>query len=182
MAIPAAAQTTPRTEISAGYQFVTFSVEDGENESIPKGWYFEVAGNLNPMLGVVFQVGGNYKRFEESVTIGTVTIAAEADVKVHEFLGGLRLSARDNPKLVPYGQLLVGAINGSVELTGTVPGIPSFTQEESSTNFALMVGGGVNFGFTESIGVRFGVDYLRIFEEDAGSNVFRFHTGIVFSR
>ena len=58
VALPAAAQTFPRTEISGGYQFVTFSVE-GENESIPKGWYFEVAGNLNPMIGLVFQVGGN---------------------------------------------------------------------------------------------------------------------------
>jgi hypothetical protein len=69
VALPAAAQTFPRTEISGGYQFVTFTVED-ENESIPKGWYFEVAGNLNPMIGLVFQVGGNYKTFEESVTVG----------------------------------------------------------------------------------------------------------------
>ena len=67
VAVPVSAQTAPRTEISGGYQFVTFSV-DGENESLPKGWYFDVAGNLTPMLGVVFQVGGNYKTFEESVT------------------------------------------------------------------------------------------------------------------
>jgi opacity protein-like surface antigen len=188
LAIPASAQTFPRTEISGGYQFVTFSVEgpngEDENESIPKGWYFEVAGNLNPMLGVVFQVGGNYKTFEESVTVGGGTFATEADLRVHEFLGGLRLSARDNPKLVPYGQLLVGGINGSFELTATstIPGIPGFSTEDSSTNFALVFGGGVNVGFTERTGIRFGVDYLRIFEEDAGSNVFRFHTGIVISR
>lgn len=188
MAIPASAQTTPRTEISAGYQFVTFSVEgvngEDDNESIPKGWYFEVAGNLNPVLGVVFQVGGNYKTFDESVTIGGGTFSTEADLKVHEFLGGLRLSARDNPKLVPYGQLLVGGIHGSFELTATstIPGIPGFSTEDSSTNFALMFGGGANVGFTDSTGVRFGVDYLRIFEEDAGSNVFRFHVGVVISR
>ena len=74
VAFPSAAQTFPRTEISGGYQFV-FSVED-ENESIPKGWYFEVAGNLNPMIGLVFQVGGNYKTFEESVTVGGGTFTA----------------------------------------------------------------------------------------------------------
>jgi hypothetical protein len=184
MAIPASAQTTPRTEISGGYQFVTFSVDEGDSESIPKGWYFDVAGNLNPMIGIVFQVGGNYKTFEESVTIGGGTFTAEADLKVHQFLGGLRLSARDNPRLVPFGQLLVGGINGALELTttSTIPGIPAFSQEDSSTNFALLFGGGLTFGFTDTAGVRFGVDYLRIFEEDAGSNVFRFHVGLTVGR
>ena len=86
--------------------------------------------------------------------------------------------------MVPYGQLLVGGINASVELTATstIPGIPAFSEEESATNFALVFGGGVNFGVAESTGIRFGVDYLRIFAEDAGSNVFRFHVGVVFGR
>ncbi len=185
VAIPAAAQTTPRTEISGGYQFVTFTVED-ESESIPKGWYFEVAGNLNPMIGLVFQVGGNYKTFEESVTIGGGTFTAEADLDVYQFLGGVRLNARNNPRLVPYGQLLVGGINGSVEVTttSTIPGIPAFSSEDSSTNLGLVVGGGVNFGVTDRTGIRFGVDYLRIFAEDEGdgSNVFRFHVGVVIGR
>jgi opacity protein-like surface antigen len=183
VAMPVSAQTVPKTEISVGYQFVTFSVDE-DSESLPKGWYFDVTGNLNPMIGVIFQVGGNYKTFEESVAIGGASFTATADVKVHEFLGGLRLSARDNPKLVPYGQLLVGGINGSVELTttSTIPGIPTFSEEDSSTNFALVFGGGVNFGVSENTGIRFGVDYLRIFEEDAGSNVFRFQVGVVFGR
>jgi opacity protein-like surface antigen len=183
VSVPVAAQTTPRTEISGGYQFVTFSVDE-ESESLPKGWYFDVAGNVSPMLGIVFQVGGNYKTFEESVTLGGGTFTATADLKVHEFLGGVRLSARDNPKLVPYGQLLVGGINGSIDLTttSTIPGVPAFSQDDSSTNFALVLGGGVNFGVAESVGIRFGVNYLRIFEEDAGSNVFGFHVGVVVGR
>jgi opacity protein-like surface antigen len=183
VSVPVAAQTTPRTEISGGYQFVTFSVDE-ENESLPKGWYFDVAGNVSPMLGIVFQVGGNYKTFEESVTLGGGTFTATADLKVHEFLGGVRLNARDNPRLVPYGQLLVGGINGAIELTATstIPGVPGFSEDDSSTNFALVLGGGVNFGVAENVGIRFGVNYLRIFEEDAGSNVFGFHVGVVIGR
>jgi opacity protein-like surface antigen len=191
VATPVSAQTSPRTEISGGYQFLTFSVDedtalDGvdNDQSLPKGWYVDVAGNLNPMIGIVFQVGGNYKTFEESIAIGGGSFTASADLKVHEFLGGARFNVRKNPKLVPYGQFLVGAINGSIELatTSTIPGLPSFSQEESTTNFALEVGGGVNFGVAENVGIRFGVDYLRVFAEDAGSNVFRFHTGIVIGR
>jgi opacity protein-like surface antigen len=183
LAVPAAAQTFPRTEISGGYQFVTFSVND-ESESIPTGWFFEVAGNLNPTIGLVFQVGGNYKTFEQSVTLGGGTFTAEADLDVYQFLGGVRLNARDNPRLVPYGHLLAGGINGALELTATstIPGIPSFSQEDSSTNFGLLFGGGVNFGVTDNTGIRFGVDYLRIFAEDDGSNVFRFHVGLVIGR
>ena len=182
-AIPVSAQTVPRTEISGGYQFVNYSV-DGEGESLPKGWYVDVAGNLTPIFGVVFQVGGNYKTFDESVTIGGGTFTATADLKVHDFLGGVRLSARGNSALVPYGQVLAGAVTSSIELTAssTIPGVPGFSQEESATNFALEVGGGVNFGFTDSVGIRFGVDYLRVFAEDEGINAFRFHAGVVFGR
>jgi opacity protein-like surface antigen len=111
-------------------------------------------------------------------------LTATVDLDVYEFLGGVRLSARGNPRLVPYGQFLVGGINGSVELTtsSTIPGLPSFSEEDSTTNFALEVGGGVNFGVAENVGIRFGVDYLRVFAEDAGSNVFRFHAGLVVGR
>jgi opacity protein-like surface antigen len=157
-----------------------------KDQSIPKGWYFEAAGNLTPMLGLVFQVGGNYKTFEESVTVGGGTFTAEVDLDVYQFLGGVRLNVRNNPRLVPYGQVLLGAINGSVELTttSTIPGIPAFSEEDSSTNFGVVFGGGVKFGVAENTGIRFGVDYLRIFAEDEGegSNVFRFHVGVVFSR
>lgn len=180
---PVRAQTTPRTEISGGYQFLTFSV-DGDNESVPKGWYFDVAGNLSPVLGVVFQVGGNYKTFDESISIGGGTFTASADLKVHEFLGGLRLSERENAAFVPYGQLLVGGINGSVELTtsSTIPGVPAISQEESSTNFALVLGGGAHVAIGDNTAIRFGVDYLRIVAEDNGSNVFRFQLGLVLGR
>jgi opacity protein-like surface antigen len=69
-----------------------------------------------------------------------------------------------------------------VTTTSTIPGIPSFSQEDSATNFALEAGGGVNFGLTERTGIRFGVDYLRAFADDNDVNAFRFHAGVVFSR
>ena len=83
------------------------------------GWYFDVAGNLTSMLGVVFQVGGNYKSFEESATIGGITATATADVKVHDFLGGVRLNLRSNKAVVPFGQVLTGGINGSVKASAS---------------------------------------------------------------
>lgn len=185
VAVPVSAQSTPKVELSGGYQFLNFSL-DGENESLPVGWYFDVAGNLTPMLGVVFQVGGNYKTFDESVTIGGITATASADLKVHEFLGGVRANFRSGSAVVPFGQFLVGGINGSVKVSAstTIPGQPpiAFDDEDSTTNFAIQAGGGVNFGVTDSIGLRAGADYLRVFAEDAGANLFRVHVGVVISR
>lgn len=183
--VPASAQTTPKVELSGGYQFLNFSL-NGENESMPVGWYFDVAGNLTRMLGVVFQVGGNYKTFDESVAIGGITATASADLKVHEFLGGVRMNLRSNSAVVPFGQFLVGGVNGSVKVSAstTIPGQSpiTFEDEDSGTDLGLQAGGGVNFGLTDAIGLRVGADYQHIFAEGDGANLFRFHVGVVIGR
>ena len=186
VAIPASAQEVPKVELSGGYQFLNFSVE-GESESMPVGWYFDVAGNLNPMLGVVFQVGGNYKSIDESFTVGGITANASADLKVHEFLGGVRVNLRSSGSpIVPFGQVLAGAINGSASVSAstTIPGMPPITidEEASGTNFALELGGGVNFNLSDAFGLRVGADYLRVFEDEGGGNLFRFAVGVVIGR
>ena len=186
VAIPASAQEVPKVELSGGYQFLNFSVE-GESESMPVGWYFDVAGNLNPMLGVVFQVGGNYKSIDESFTVGGITANASADLKVHEFVGGVRVNLRSSGSPIgPFGQVLAGALNGSASVSAstTIPGMPPITidEEASGTNFALELGGGVNFNLSDAFGLRVGADYLRVFEDEGGGNLFRFAVGVVIGR
>ena len=185
IAVPASAQTVPKVELSGGYQFINFSV-NGANEALPVGWYFDVAGNLTPMLAVVFQVGGNYKTFDESATIAGITATASADLKVHEFLGGVRLNLRSNKAVVPFGQVLVGAFNGSVKVSAsaTIPGQApiTFDEEASGTDVGIQAGGGVNFGLTDTVGLRAGADYLNVYVEGDGAHLFRFHIGVVIGR
>src|SRR4029450_3284260 len=80
--LPVAAQT-PKIEISGGYQFLNVSadlesIDTGEipvrdvDQSLPTGWYIDLAGNLNRHFGVVFAAGGNYKSFSESATFAGV--------------------------------------------------------------------------------------------------------------
>jgi opacity protein-like surface antigen len=179
--LPVAAQSVPRIEVSGGYQFLNVSIE-GESESFGTGWYADIAGNLNRMFGIVFEVGGNYRSETVTETFGGVRATATADLSIHEFMGGIRFNARPNPTVVPYAQLLAGgtSLSAKVSASGSVGGFPiSFSEEDSQTNFGLQAGGGVNFMFTERVGVRVGVDYLRIFEEDSGANVFRFAAGVV---
>src|SRR5215510_12869938 len=136
----ASAQTVPNVEVSGGYQFLNLAIE-GQNESLPAGWYADVAGNLTPLLGIVFQVGGNYRTLDESVALGGVAATVTADVSVHEFLGGVRLNLRSNPAIVPFAQVLAGGIHGSADVSAsaTLPGIPpiAISQEVSGTHFGL---------------------------------------------
>ncbi len=180
IARPAAAQTTPNAEVSAGYQLLNLSFDD-ESQSLSTGWYVDVAGNLNRLLGVVVEVGGSYKSIEESATIAGISASASADVKVHQFMGGVRLNSRKNRTVIPFGQVLAGAVNGSLSVSGsaTVGGETLFSTnaEGSGTDLAMQFGGGVTIGLTETIGVRVGADYMHIFADD-GPNVFRFVAGI----
>lgn len=139
------------------------------------------------MIGIVFQVGGNYKTFEESFSAGGVTATSTVDLKVHEFLGGVRVNASTGTAVTPFAHVLAGGINGSVEATASasIPGQPplSFSDSDSGTDFGLEIGGGVNFGLSDRVGLRVSADYLRVFgEEDSGANLFRFSVGIVLGR
>jgi opacity protein-like surface antigen len=55
----------------------------------------------------------------------------------------------------------------------------TINESDSGTDFGLQVGGGVNVMVTAKAGVRVGADYLRVFSEDQGINMFRFTAGIV---
>ena len=177
---PATAQGFPRTEVSGGYQLLEFRAAD---ETLSKGWYADVAGNLTRYLGIVFQVGGNYKEVTRSFTNAGVTITATGDLHVHQFMGGVRINARTRA-VVPFGEFLVGGINGSTRGQGSAVAngqtLFSTSASDSSTEFALQAAGGANIMFTDRIGVRGTVGYIRLFGEDEGVNILRVAGGVVF--
>jgi hypothetical protein len=156
---PAAAQDVPAVEVSGGYNFLrVFDDELEGEENFPKGWYADVAGNITPTLGVVGALFGTYKTIED------------VDFSVHGFMAGVRLSGRNNPTVVPFGEVLVGAARSKAEFGGF---------DESETDGLLQLGGGVNFIATTNVGVRVGAAYVRVFSEDEGTNVLRFTAGLV---
>lgn len=176
----AMAQDARKMDVSAGYQMLRLGGEDGETMGV--GWYGDLSANLKGNLAAVFQVTGNYKSYSESLTISGVTGKADVDLKVHSFMGGARLSAPMSA-ITPFAQVLVGGINasadGSTSVTGGGTTIFSASGSESSTEFAMQVGGGVNVKMTDRIGLRVGADYIRIFA-DEGANAFRLGVGAVF--
>jgi opacity protein-like surface antigen len=180
----AQAQSTPKFEVSGGYQLLHLGGD--ASETLPTGWRADVAASVGPVFSAVFEVGGNYKTIEETETIAGVTATATADLRVHEFMGGGRFSARSR-NVTPFAQVLVGGVHGSAKFTGTVTGngetFFSTSGSDSSTDLGVAIGGGATFNFTEYFGFRAAIDYLRVFPGEQGVsdlNTYRFSAGVVF--
>jgi hypothetical protein len=165
LARPAAAQ--PKAEISAGYNWLGAKASgDEEMTKFPKGFYFDVAGNVTPVISIVGQVTGNYKKFEDE----------DFNLKVHTFMAGVRASS---PGMVRgFGQVLFGAVKLNAS---------DGTDKASETDMGIDVGGGVNVMGSGAVGLRLGVDYLRVMAKDDGDllggdnlNGFRFTVGVTF--
>jgi hypothetical protein len=94
-------------------------------------------------------------------------------------MGGVRVAARTNPKVVPFGQVLLGAARLSGGVTASGPEVSVIAATDADTEFALQIGGGVNLMTSGHFGVRLGADYRRIFISDGGENEFRLVAGVV---
>jgi hypothetical protein len=172
----AIAQDRKPFEFSAGYQLI--GIQGDVDETLGKGWYADLSGNLSRFMAAVFEVGGNYKTFRATETDQGMTLSAEADLRIHEFMGGIRIQAAPRP-VTPFAQFLVGGTHSSLKASASLNG-SSFEVSDSSTDLVTQIGGGVTFRLTNRIGVRAATDYIRIFNEEAGLNGFRFAAGAVF--
>jgi opacity protein-like surface antigen len=164
-------------ELSAGWRVLNI-----EEQTFLAGWYADVVGNITRTFGVVAEVGGHYKSFDETRSVGGIQVAVSADARVHTFMGGVRFSVPQNPRITPFVQALVGLAHGAVDAEGstTVAGQTfTFDESASTSDAAIDLGGGVNIGLTDSMRLRLAGSYFRVFEEDAGNGV-RFAAGIVF--
>ena len=170
-ATPAAAQDTPKAEISAGYNYLQAKqADEDEWTKFKKGWYFDVAGNLTETFSVVGQVTGNYKTFEDPAGF-----EPDFKLKLHTYMFGVRGSSPGRVR--GFGQVLIGGAN----LKGSAG-----SDSGSETDLAFQVGGGVSVLNTGNVGFRAGIDYLRVNSKDDGEilegegvNGFRFNVGIV---
>jgi opacity protein-like surface antigen len=167
----AAAQDDPaKVEIGGGWQYQSLRINDDESwEHFKYGWWADGSFHLTGMWSAVGQVSGMYKTIVEQ--------EGEIDVKLHPYLGGVRVTSRRNPKAAIFGQFLVGAANLKLSLG---------SESVSDTMFAYQVGGGANIAISGRLGARVGGDYLRIMPGD-GSDIaeealhgFRLSAGLVY--
>lgn len=172
---------TPLFEVSGGYRLLDPDNDGGE--TIERGWYADTAYNLNRIVGLVVQTGGSYESVATSFSNEGITFDGRGSVRLHDVLGGVRLTDRRSQRVTWFGQALAGLVHASVKATVRFSGagFPAETEtfDESNQNFGFQFGGGLGVRVAERLGLRVGVDSLRIFEEDESGNVFRIAAGVV---
>jgi opacity protein-like surface antigen len=170
LAIPQPVRAQDNTgEFSAGWRLLHF-----EEQTFGLGWYADVLANLTDTLGVVGEVSGQYKTSEETRMVAANLVSVSTDLRIHSFMGGIRFSARQNPRIVPFGQALFGLVHGSASIEGsTTVGGRTFTvnESESDNDAAFELGGGVNVAITNNLTLRFAASYFRVIEDDASNSV-----------
>jgi opacity protein-like surface antigen len=181
-AAASSAQNAPAAEFSAGWRLLNIpDAVASDSQTMPLGWYADVAGNLTPAIGIVGEVSGNYKNFNETETQLGVTVNVDANLKVHTFLGGVRFNARRAPRFTPFAQALFGLAHASGKVEGqtTIAGRTfSISDSVSDSDFAFDASGGVNLNVSDSLALRIAAGYLRVGGSDGG-NAFRFGVGVV---
>lgn len=174
----AAAQDRPSMEISGGWRFLHSTEID---ESLSAGWYADVAGSVTNAIAIVGEVAGAYKTVEETVGDFGPPVTVTGTLRLHTFMGGVRFSARQHPRVVPFAQVLFGVarLSATVEGSATVAGrTTTINESETENEFAIDTGAGVNIRLVDNIGVRFGASYVRFGASDGG-NAVRVSTGVV---
>ena len=158
IARPVAAQDKPNVEVSGGYQLLHLWVggDDGGSQTMSKGWYGDIAGNVTSSLGVVFQAGGNYKTETETFSFDEFVVTA-----MRSATSRCTSSWRHGVKWAPEqdGDTLRAVSGGRRPHLGQCRGhgnrgrsdVTSSSDGESTTKFALQAGGGVNIMFSKKI-------------------------------
>ena len=180
LAVPVAAQEAGRADVSGGWKMLRTIDEDTE-QTFKKGWYVDLATNVNDYIAIVNEVAGAYRSFvQSSVVLGT-PVTATSDLSFHSFMSGVRFSVR-TPRVVPFAQALVGLGRARVHIDeATFDGQTIEVDESASVSAWLIdVGGGLNINLSRHLAVRVSASYLRDESDEAeDGNSLRVGAGVV---
>jgi opacity protein-like surface antigen len=159
LAVPAAAQDTPRGELFGGYSYARLNPGGlaGDDFNL-NGWHFAAQGNVTSFFGLVGEVSGHHGS------------RAGEDVNTQQALFGPRITLRG--PLSVFGHALFGVARGNAGLFGAT---------DSETAFGMAVGGGadINLGSQHVAWRVVQVDYLMTRWSERSRNNARVSTGLV---
>lgn len=157
-AAPVLAQEEPRAEIFGGYEYIRIN-PGGANCHGGDG---NLAYNFNNWLGGVADLGG----------CKITGLPSGVSANAFNYLFGPRISYRTYSRLTPFGQVLLGGVRLGAGVSGVGSG--------SVNSFALTVGGGVDYKFTEHVSFRGQAEYLHTNFGGNGQNNARIQAGVVY--
>jgi opacity protein-like surface antigen len=137
------------------------------NRTTGLGFDTSVTGFLNKRFGIEGNVDGHFKTKTFNIitcqALGCPPPSFTARISSFNFMGGPHVRFQTaNSKVTPYVHALAGG-NHSRASSNVLTGA------DSETDFALKLGGGVDFGLTTRTGVRLSADYNPIFQKSNGN-------------
>jgi len=184
--LAAQAQDTPRLEIFTGYSFVSagfpFSPDPdaGNTRGSLHGWDLTAAVNANRWFGIAGDFGGYYgsaTKVELFKPANCVLCTGNVNATLHNmhtFAGGPQVSVRAE-KMAVFGHVLLGGAHVRADFSGV-----GGSATASKTNFTVIVGGGIDLGFSHHLAFRVQPDYFLTQILDRSQNNFRLSAGVVF--
>jgi hypothetical protein len=158
-AVPAAAQTAPRMDLSVGYE-----TEHIPGQTYPFGVNADVSGALSDAVRLVGEVGMALDQQSVSTLNGTLSL--------YHYGVGPRFTATVG-HVSPFVQVIAGGVHTRADLV-----LPSGAPFSASDNaFMLQPGVGVHVEITRHFGVVGQVDYRRVFFTQGGDNETRVFGG-----
>ncbi|SRR5712692_3444076 len=154
LAAPAMAQETPAAELFGGYEYLHLN----PGGTGCHGFDGNIAYNLNNWFGAV----GDFGVCKET---GLPSGVSAHDVN---YLFGPRVSYRAYGSLTPFAQVLFGGQHVGTNVLG------------SANSFAMTIGGGADYKFTEHVSFRGQVEYLYTHFGGMRQNNARIEAGIVY--
>jgi Outer membrane protein beta-barrel domain len=158
-AVPAAAQTAPRVDLSVGYE-----TEHIPGQNYPFGVNADVSGALTGAVRLVGEVGMALDQQSVPTLNGTLSL--------YHYGVGPRFSATFG-KVSPFAQIIAGGVHTRADLV--LPTGAAFSASDNA--FMLQPGVGVLVSITRHFGVVGQVDYRRVFFKQGGDNETRVFGG-----
>jgi opacity protein-like surface antigen len=160
----AQAQESPRMEIFGGYSYLRLDADTNNDQDL-NGFNTSFTYNFNNFLGATGEVSGHY---------GNTNVAGvRADLNQYFFLFGPKFAFRGNERVTPFAHVLLGVVRFDVNQT-------SSTSSNTTTQFAMAVGGGLDINFNDRIAFRaVQADYILTRLANSNQHNFRASTGVV---
>jgi opacity protein-like surface antigen len=177
------AQDVRKVEVAAGFSVdsidlgridtgdPTITVSNANSRETAYGFDTSVTGFVNKSFGIEGNIDGHYKNkdFTVTQTVGTVTGTTNVSTRLstYNFMAGPHVRfAGDNSKVTPFVHGLLGANHSRVNATAFGDNI-----RDSETDFALKLGGGVDFDVHKNVAIRLAADYNPVFEKNNDTTV-----------
>jgi len=138
LSLPAMAQNTPAWNLYGGYSYLR--ADFGGVDQPLQGWDLSVGQDVNRWFGGVLDFTGHYAH------------PGGVNVNVHTFAAGPRFSYHKVKNVVPFAQVLVGAVRGSRGYLGL---------SQTKIDVGFSAGGGLDLKFNKHVSIRIiQADYL----------------------